>query len=617
MNTVEQNDTDDNLPVVCIHEKAAAPMNDFEKQISADYPPVVKDEETSDDDEKNNDLSSVSLEAPNSRGRDKKGGVVDNTGKNRTDVAPYKEHVREVTNLTVPVILAMFFQNTMPIIDIAFVGNIGKNELAAAALATVWFNLWNATMMGFMTAIATYLSQSYGAQNYYGYGVWAGNSLVIIFLCTILVAAVVSVCGPMMKLFGQDHDVADAAGDFSYSLIPGLFPYYLFLVIVEILQAQDRLAAGVVVGIVANGVNIFLNWWFIFYLDLGLTGAPWATTITRYAQFIVIVAYLIWNKASFEQTVKTGSTTASDMTSRGDQSSAVSGRGGDINMTIEGTVQSNDYDMDTIVVSTWPQFDRTYMTREVLGPFWKLGISGALSFSAETWSFEITTILAGLLGTIDLDAHVITLSLATFIYLSFPYAIGVAASIRVGQLIGEQRPEDACRSYHTSVGLAFISQCILIAILWPGRYIIAGWFSIDAEVSQLVAELIPISCIFMMADTVQAVIGGVLRGVGHQQMVLYLNILAYWVLAVPIGAALTFLTSLGVKGLWWGFVIGLYLAAVISFVYVKLRINWKGEAEVALKRVSTVSMIRPSTPVVDSDMENAMRDDDLNSYVRE
>ncbi|KAL7448360.1 hypothetical protein ACHAWC_000561 [Mediolabrus comicus] len=95
---------------------------------------------------------------------------------------PYRNHLIDVTNITYPIILAEIFQNTLPLIDLAFVdqqtrtnnltymhdcpffaGQLGKDELASAALATAWFNLWNSTMIGFMTAIDTILSQSYGA----------------------------------------------------------------------------------------------------------------------------------------------------------------------------------------------------------------------------------------------------------------------------------------------------------------------------------------------------------------------------------------------------------------------------------------------------------------------
>ena len=93
---------------------------------------------------------------------------------------------------------------------------------------------------------------------------------------------------------------------------------------------------------------------------------------------------------------------------------------------------------------------------------------------------------------------------------SFPFAVGIAASIRVGQLIGDRKPIDSKRSGHTSYVLACVTSAILIVILWPCRYLLGDLFSSDEEVSQLVSELIPISCIFMMGDAVQATTGGIL-----------------------------------------------------------------------------------------------------------
>ena len=68
----------------------------------------------------------------------------------------------------------------------------------------------------------------------------------------------------------------------------------------------------------------------------------------------------------------------------------------------------------------------------------------------------------------------------------------------------------------------------------------------------------------MMGDSIQATIGGVFRGLGLQNYVLVLNVLGFWVLAVPIGSLLTFVADLGVDGLWWGFTIGIYSSAAIG-----------------------------------------------------
>lgn len=434
--------------------------------------------------------------------------------------------------------------------DIAFVGQLSKDDLAAAALATVWFNLWNASMVGFMTAIDTLLSQSYGANQRDSFAAWTGSSLIIIVLATCIVSAIVACCGPVMKAFGQDHDIADLAGEFSYRLIPGLFPYYIFKVLTKYLQTQNRLAPSVWIGVIANGVNALFNWGFIFAADWGVLGAPWATTLTRFMECILIVTYIC--------------------------------------------IIKKDELKDTL-----PTFSRDNLRYSVLKPFWKLGISGALSISAEAWSFEITTILAGLLGTVPLDAHTITLTIATFIFLSFPFAIGIAASIRVGQLIGDQKSKDAERSSHTSLFLSTITQAVLILILWPCSDILGDLFSSDEDVSHLVSQLIPISCIFMMGDACQATAGGVLRGLGRQKLVLWLNILGFWILAVPIGAILTFPLGQGVFGLWWGMVIGIYISGAVGLLFLH-RVDWPLEARKTMKRLSTIASSRRIEPSISS-----------------
>ena len=450
----------------------------------------------------------------------------------------YRQHSSTIFALTGPIVLSEIFQNTLPIVDIAFVGNLGKDELGAAALATVWFNLWNSAMMGFMTATDTMLAQSFGARAYGSFAMWTGNSIVVVTIASVVTCGLIALCGPCMVLFGQDPDLAAAAGQFSIRLIPGLIPYYVFKVLTKYLQAQHKVAPGVYIGLIANAVNVFANWFFIYELNMGLSGAPWATTITRVGELVLIVFYIRWKRME--------------------------------------------------LVETLPKISMKNLEIPIIMPFVKLAISGALSFACDAWSFEITTILAGLLGTISLDAHIITLSIAAFVSFSFPFAVGLATSLRVGQLIGEGRSGDAKRSSIVAYAINIIIQLVLIAILLPCSKLLGDLFSNDDEVSELVAKLVPISCIFMLGDAVLAITGGVMRGLGKQSLVLKLNIVAFWVLAIPIGSLMTFATDMGVIGVWWGFVVGIYSAAAIG-IYILKRINWGDEGNNAKLRISSPS----------------------------
>ena len=481
----------------------------------------------------------------------------------------HTQHLRQIVSLTGPIIVSEIFQNTLPITDIAFVGRLtSKEDLAAAALATVWFNLWNSTMLGFCTAVDTLLSQSYGAQEMEAFAIWTGNSLFIVSLVSFIVAGLLALCEPMMVVFGQDPTLASAAGQFSYRLLPGLLPYYIFKVLVKHLQTQNIVLPGALIGLFANGFNIFANWFFISYLSMGLNGAPIATSFTRCIELVMVVIYFYWKKTQKKtyEIEKDGDNYDSSNPNQG---------------------QSHDR-----FLQTWPIFSSRNLNCDIIMTFLKMATHSALSFTAEAWSFEITTILAGLLGTVALDAHIITLSIATFIYLSFPFAIGVATSIRVGQLIGEGKALEAKRSSLVSFLFTFLVQGVLIVILiipTTGKTM-GVLFSSDNGVSDLTATLIPLSCIFMLGDAIQSNAGGVLRGLGRQKLLFVLNVIGFWVLALPCGALLTFgLEGIGVAGLWWGMTIGIYSSSFLGLLLLKCYVDWDHEAKKAQDRIAVTS----------------------------
>lgn len=75
---------------------------------------------------------------------------------------------------------------------------------------------------------------------------------------------------------------------------------------------------------------------------------------------------------------------------------------------------------------------------------------------------------------------------------------------------------------------------------------------------------------------------------------------------MPIGAVLTFPVGLGVFGLWWGMVIGIYLACIIGLLLLN-RVDWHKEARKTLKRLSTIVSTRQlngSRPIAESGGED-------------
>jgi MATE family multidrug resistance protein len=77
--------------------------------------------------------------------------------------------------------------------------------------------------------------------------------------------------------------------------------------------------------------------------------------------------------------------------------------------------------------------------------------------------------------------------------------------------------------------------------------------------------LLVIAGIFQISDGVQVVGLGVLRGLEDVKIPGLISLLAYWVVALPLGYALGFKFGLGVYGVWTGLLVGLTIAAGLLF----------------------------------------------------
>ncbi|MEM9457054.1 MAG: MATE family efflux transporter [Myxococcota bacterium] len=184
------------------------------------------------------------------------------------------------------------------------------------------------------------------------------------------------------------------------------------------------------------------------------------------------------------------------------------------------------------------------------------GIPVGLQYSLENWAFQLSTLVAGLLGELPLAAHVIVLNLAALTFM-VPLGLSQGAATRVGNLIGAGRPDHARRAATTALwlgaGVMVLSAVAFVALQrWLPRL-----YTSDPEVIALAASILPIAAAFQLFDGTQAVGGGILRGLGATRPAAVFNLLGYYVLALPLSALAVFSLGMGLSGLWWGLCLGL------------------------------------------------------------
>jgi len=113
------------------------------------------------------------------------------------------------------------------------------------------------------------------------------------------------------------------------------------------------------------------------------------------------------------------------------------------------------------------------------------------------------------------------------------------------------------------VGQTFVGGLIAglfnLTLVWALRYQLPRLFTTDPEVIELVAKVTPVVAIMQVFDALAVVAHGVLRGIGRQEIGGYINLAAYYLVALPISFGLAFGLKWKLAGLWTGVTVGLFL----------------------------------------------------------
>ncbi|KAK0489016.1 MOP flippase [Armillaria novae-zelandiae] len=309
----------------------------------------------------------------------------------------------------------------------------------------------------------------------------------------------------------------------------------LWAFIGPILLALGIMGASTTVLAVVFPVNIALNVLFVHFTSLGLLGSPVALSLTYWIAFALLSVYTAWSPTHRQN-----------------------GCWGGLQLGAVFHPHS------------------CYL-------FLKLAIPGILMVGTEWAAFEIVALAAGRLGSLPLAAQSVIMTTDQILN-TLPFGIGVAASNRVGNLIGARSPVGAKNAAHASALLSMIVGLLVMTVMMATKDVYGYLFSDDEGVVDLVSEVMPLVASFQVADGLAGSCGGVLRGQGRQHLGALFNLGAYYVLALPMGITLAFRYGLGLQGLWIGQVVALFIVGLGEYLVVWLGTDWDLEVQRGVDR---------------------------------
>lgn len=424
--------------------------------------------------------------------------------------------------LAVPVVTIQVGMMAMGVVDTIMVGHVSARALAAVALGNLYFFGLAVFAMGTLMVLAPVVAQAVGAGERPPVARAVQRGVLLAAVLTIPVALLLTSAAPVFRLARQPSEVIPLAATYALITAPGAFPFLLFIVFRQTLQAMGRTApiVGTILG--ANLANAGLNWVLIYgHLGLppmGVPGSAWATTLSR-----ALLAGGVWLAARKE-----------------------------------------------LGPLLWPLRTESWQPGP-LGRMLRLGLPIGAQHLLEFGAFALVALMMGWMGTREMAGHQIAINLAALTFM-VPLGVGDAASVLVGHGVGRANPEETRGAARAALacGVTFMTCTAAVFLLVPGP--LAWLYSRDLDVVAIAAALIPIAGVFQVFDGLQVVAAGILRGLGDTRIPMLVNFLGYWLIGIPVSVYLAFAAGWGPAGLWWGLVLGLALVGISLLLRVRARL---------------------------------------------
>ncbi|XP_074574886.1 protein DETOXIFICATION 21-like [Curcuma longa] len=431
-----------------------------------------------------------------------------------------------------PAIFTRFSTFGVSFITQAFIGHVGRVELAAYALVfTVLTRFANGVLLGMASALETLCGQSFGAKEYRMLGIYLQRSWVILLCCTILLLPIYVFTAPILRFLGQAEDIAAMAGTISLWIIPIIFSFVFSFTFQMYLQSQSKNLIISFLAAFSLGLHIILSWLTVFKLSMGVSGAMISMILAMWIPIFGQFAFVLGGGCP----------------------------------------------------DTWKGFSTSAFSD--LWPVIKLSLSSGAMLCLELWYNTILVLLTGHMknAEVEIDALAICLNingLEMMISLGFLAAAGV----RVANELGAGSAKAAKFSIIVVVATSFSVGLVLFCVFMLVRGRVAYLFTDNIEVVREVDHLSPLLSFSILLNSIQPVLSGVAIGAGWQSVVAYVNITCYYAIGIPIGVLLGYLIGFQVKGIWIGMLLGTFAQTVVLII-ITLRTDWDNQVALAKARV--------------------------------
>lgn len=427
----------------------------------------------------------------------------------------YYPFYRRNLKIAFPVMFAQLGQAMVMLADTIMVGHLGTVELASVSFGSSIFMIGFLFALGLSIGATPLIGKEYAAGGYRRSAIIFQNSILFDLFVSLILGVIMWGVSCFMDRMGQPEEVWPLAQEYFRISVYSLPFVLLFQSFRQFMEGIGNTKYAMVITIIGNLINIFLNWVLIFGKlgcpMMGVAGAAYATLISRALMSIAFVLLFFAKKP---------------------------------------------------LIRYFYFFEKKSFSRKEIKGLAYMGIPIGSQMLLETLGMSLSSIIVGWFGAVALASHQIAMNLSSLTFM-ISGGLASATTIRVSHQIGAKdffsMRKAGVASTHLS--LLFSSACALILFVFRAN--IASIFTIDPAVLQLSSILIAIVAIYQFGDGYQVVSIGALRGMSDVYAPMVVAIVCYLVVNLSLAYLLAVVCDLGVIGVWVAFMIELYLAAIL------------------------------------------------------
>lgn len=434
--------------------------------------------------------------------------------------AKFSSEIQSCLLLAVPLAGAQLAQAATTFVDTIMMGLLGGDSLAAGGLGASVFQSLLLIVTGIVSAVSPIVASAYGAGEIAVIGKTIRQGFWLAAGLAVPLAGLLWSAGDWLPWAGQNPATVELTLPYLHAIVWGVLPALGFAVLRNFVASLSEPRPVIVTMIGGTVLNVIGNYSLALgklgLPALGLAGIGWASTLSLWAMFLALLAYVLYQPRYR------------------------------VYRLFQGLMQ----------------FDRA-----VFQDLLHVGLPIGMLIAVETGMFTVTMLIMGTLSTTALAAHQIAIQTASITFM-VPLGIALANTIRVGQQLGQRNPTGARLAGLVGIGLAglFMSSMGILFWLFPER-IVGIYLNLqdpaNAAVIDQSKQFLRVAAVFQIVDGIQVAATGALRGLKDTRIPMLIGLLSYWGIGLTSGYGLGIYLHWGGVGLWWGLAIGLTVAATV------------------------------------------------------